>query len=185
MTKEEFQLCCVAAEQQNKGLEEWATSHFPLIMANINTPQSNNIEKWRVYDPVSREWSAKSFALEELMRLPERNRVSVTRAQATEEPAEIINLSDLIISRALQDISKRINIDELSIAERTSSHHRDVRSIRNILITLLIFFLIGSTITASAYGYLQGGLLYAFFLALIGIFISYVVLITFILGDKD
>lgn len=24
MTKEEFQLCCVAAEQQNKGLEEWA-----------------------------------------------------------------------------------------------------------------------------------------------------------------
>lgn len=135
--------------------------------------------RWRVYDPVSGDWTQRSYSAAELLDIPDRGNVSLTDTPYPEPPGRIIKLTDLDISETLNAASyfdKRA-VDEWSHFAREKSLCRNILIIRNIAITFLLIFLISGTLAVSNIIYHTEGRTEAVITFILGLIITAVITI--------
>ena len=138
--------------------------------------------RWRVYDPVSGDWTQRSYSAAELLDIPDRGNVSLTDTPHPEPPGRIIKLTDLDISETLNAAAyfDKRDVDQWSHIAREKSLCRNILIIRNIAITFLLIFLISGTLAVSNIIYHTEGRTEAVITFILGLIITAVITIAII-----
>lgn len=104
--------------------------------------------RWRIYDQINNKWSDRVFSLDELKAMPNPSSTYVCPADGNSDGQTPILLSELLTTSPTA-LNHAQNFSEMTPDQREIVMLSDLRTIRNVLLTILSIMLLSTVLTVA------------------------------------